>query len=136
MELYASLLSPVWWSSVLLCSAMFGVLSSLIHRHQAHHRAPAKPIDDAESNRRMGKALRLRLWVVNLLVAANVGMLAGLSAVNLRTPALYGPVSLAFVLLCLVSLTLSVSVYMASVRLGSKASGQAQRRSENVSRGC
>jgi len=63
------------------------------------------------------RALRLRIWVVNLLVLANVGMLVGLSAVNLRIPSIGGPVSLAFVVLCLLSLTLATLVYIESAHL-------------------
>ena len=114
MELYASLLSPVWWASVLVSAVLLGVLSSMFLRWQARNRERIAPGNGAESTHCQRTVLRYRLWVVNLLVLANVGMLAGLSAANLRAPVLYGPVGLAFILLCLVSLALSVLVYLAS----------------------
>jgi hypothetical protein len=62
--------------------------------------------------------------VVALLVLANLAMLGTLSAANLRTPRLAGPVGLVFVLCCMVSLVLAVLVHNAAKRHGSAEEGQ------------
>ena len=119
MELYRiSLLSPFWWISVLLGSVLLGSVTPTVAGRLSGFRRASAAKDPVEENLRLRRVLRLRLWAVDLLVLANLGMIVGLSAVNLRTPALCGPVSLAFVLLCLVSLTLASLVYLSSVRCG------------------
>jgi hypothetical protein len=111
MDLYLSLLSPVWWATVLVCTVALTAATSWLARGAARRSGPAQAARSI-SHRRM----RLAAWTVVLLVLANLSMLCTMVAANLRTPNLAGPVGLAFVLCCLVSLVLAVIVHGAARR--------------------
>ena len=108
MDLHHSLASPVWWSSVLLCTILLTTASSWLARRSAQ--LGNKP---APNNHTKARRLRLAAWAVALLVLANLAMLGSLAAANLRTPRLAGPVGLAFLLCCLISLVLAVLIHAA-----------------------
>ena len=115
MDLYLSLLSPVWWASVLLCSIALCATGSWVAR-RGIGRAGSEP---AATSGLEGAKRRVRFgaFVVGLLVLANLAMLGTLAIANLRVPRLVGPVGLALVLCCLVSLVLALLVYRGAVPL-------------------
>jgi hypothetical protein len=107
VDLYDTLLSPLWWAAVLGCSTALTILSRwVVPRLSRGRRRPAPP-----SSGRSRRRLRAATLVVALLVLANLAMLGTLTAANLHTPRLAGPVGLAFILCCLVSLTLAVLMF-------------------------
>jgi hypothetical protein len=87
MDLYLSLLSPVWWATVLVCTVALTAATSWLARGAARRSGPAQAARSI-SHRRM----RLAAWTVVLLVLANLSMLCTMVAANLRTPNLAGPV--------------------------------------------
>ena len=109
MELYLSLFSPVWWAGVLVCTILLSAVSSWLARRSDKH-ADLSPQDTTTTAHRLRRAA----WVVGLLVLANLAMLGTLAAANLRTPRIAGPVGLALVLCCLISLVLAVLVHGAT----------------------
>ena len=109
MELYLSLLSPVWWASVLLCSIASCATGSWVAR-RGTERTGSEPATTTGLDGAM-RRVRFGAFVVVLLVLANLAMLGTLSIANLRVPRLAGPVGLALVLCCLVSLVLALLVY-------------------------
>lgn len=117
-----SLASPVWWVSVLLASLLIGSLSPLLLDRLARRRLSEQveraPAASAHQLTSLLAELRLRLWVCTLLCVANLAMLVVLAVANLRVPQLAGPVGLAFVVLCLSTLTLAWQVHRAIGRLG------------------
>ena len=86
MDLYHSLLSPVWWASVLLCTILLTTVTSWLARRSARRGNETTPNHHTKARR-----LRLATWAVALLVLANLAMLGSLAAANLRTPRLVGP---------------------------------------------
>ena len=107
MDLHDTLLSPLWWAAVLVCStALTSLIRWVVPRFSPGNRTPA-PASQGRSHRRLHTAT----FVVALLVLANLAMLGTLAAANLHTPRITGPVGLAFILCCLVSLTLAVLVF-------------------------
>ncbi len=111
MELYLTLLSPVWWCTVVLCSGAFAVFAAWLSRRRPRGSA-------ADQIELRARQLRLGTRVVALLVLANIAVFGTLAAANLRVPSLVGPVGMACLLCCLVSLALAVSLYGASTRIG------------------
>ncbi len=109
MELYLTVLSPVWWISVVLVTVLTGLLSSWVLGR-------VKPRGGGSSPDGLQKELRLRLWMATLLCVANIAMLVALLAGNWRAPALAGPIGLAFVILCLLTLTLAWHAHRAAER--------------------
>ncbi len=109
MEIYLTLLSPLWWGTVVLCSALFATVTTWLARRRPLQTRQGDPGDRA-------RRLRLGTWVAGLLVLANIAMFGTLAAANLRVPSIAGPVGLAFLLCCLVSLVLAVSLHAAAGR--------------------
>ena len=108
MDLDHTLLSPLWWASVLVCTIALTAACRWLARRLATQ--TARPRDTPSTTR-----LRLGSRVIGLLVLANLTMLGGLAAANLPTPRLAGPIGLAFVLCCLVSLVLAVLTHTATM---------------------
>ncbi len=106
MEIYLSLLSPVWWAGVLVCTILLSAGSAGHAR-----RVTKRPGDRRLASPVTVRRARCAAWSAALLVLANLTMLGALAAANLRTPRLAGPVGLTFVLCCLVSLVLAVLVH-------------------------
>jgi hypothetical protein len=105
MDLRLSLLSPIWWASVLLCTILLSTTTSWLAQRRARRGGADATVPGLGVHR-----LRCASWVVGLLVLANLSMLGTLAAANLHTPHLMGPVGLSFCLCCLVSLVLAVLV--------------------------
>jgi len=116
LELYLTVLSPVWWGSVVIVSVLIGQLSSRVLGRMDVRRGGPSPGG-------LLKVLRLRLWMATLLCIANVAMLVVLLVGNWHAPTLAGPIGLAFVLLCLFTLTLAWHTHSAAQR--SRIGGEA-----------
>ena len=108
MDLYLSLLSPAWWAGVLVCTILLSAFCSWLAQRGGRRVGPTTNADTT------ARRLRQASWVVGLLVLANLAMLGTLAAANLHTPRITGPVGLAFILCCLVSLTLAVLMFRAN----------------------
>ena len=111
MDLRLSLLSPVWWASVLVCTILLTATTSWLARRRAR-----RSCADATAPGLSVHRLRCASWVVGLLALTNLAMLGTPTAANLRTPRLMGPVGLSFCLCCLVSLVLAVLVHGLATR--------------------
>ena len=108
MDAYETLLSPLWWATVLLATLLIDAACRWLARR--HRNSPEQR---AQRSAGTPRPLRFGPWVIGLTVLGNIALLGGLAAANLRTPRPAGPIGLSCVVCALVSVILAFSLHSA-----------------------
>jgi len=109
VELHITLVSPLWWLTVLVASVAIAWTSNRLLC-----RGPVNVADSERALLLLARATRLRGWMAVCLCGANLAMLVVLGVANLRIPSLVGPVGLVFLLLCVSTLLLPWHLHLSS----------------------
>jgi hypothetical protein len=118
MDPLQALSSPLWWLCVAAAAVALSATSALVLRLWARGVGGVSAMETTKAGQRLLASRRLRLWAAGLLGVANLAMLGVLTAPDLCSPRLAGPVGLGFLGLCFSTLTLSWLLWLGAVRAG------------------